>query len=428
MSYTRYLILVILVGCLVASGFVFFPSTPAHAEDKADAAAPAETDKPEADPYAELPHWPVGLKLPDSITEGWGRAERIRKSPQADVLVWTPPGAKKLRAVFLIPANTDSKHLAEHDAVRKVCAKHEIGIVYLRHFGGEVIERSDPPTTADEKFAATLDFIAKETGIAEFRHAPWITLGKSSRGRFPFRTTWWFPDRVIASISYHGEVPTWPMEKWSKVGDESVLHLAINGLTEWDGTWYRHVRPGLLNYHHNTNWLAHQVVLYGVDHGTYVDQHGSPGWEKKVPATQISTKRVWDYAAKFIDTAMELRVPKDSYPTDKPTKLKQVDRATGYLVHPRAPEQLLGLKWFAFEQDEKGTYQVIQWPDRPTPVYDDEQGNVPFDKLIVKATDVPEDERADYLWIPNRAMVSAWLDLHDLYKTKKRVMPAEDQE
>jgi len=398
----------------------------ADAPVAAEATAEAEA---QATSYAELPHWPLGLKLPDNITEGWKRADRIRKSPKADVLVWVPDDVEQIRAVFLIPANTDSKHIGEYDAVRKVCAKHEIAVVYLRHFGGEVIERSDPPATADTKFAATLDLIAKETGIEEFRHAPWITLGKSSRGRFPFRTAWWFPDRVIASISYHGEVPTWPMEKWSKVEDQTIMHLAINGLTEWDGTWYRHVRPGLLNYHHHTDWLGHQVVLYGVDHGYYADMHGSHGWGKPVPATHISTKRVWNYIAKYIDTAMQLRVPKEGYPTEKPTELKQVDRASGWLVHPRAPETLLGLKWFALEMNDKGDYQTIQWPDRPTPVYDEKQGNVAFDQLIRKAADVPDDERADYMWVPTREMVSAWLDLHNLYKTKDRVMPkAEDAE
>jgi len=221
--------------------------------------------------HAEGEIWPIGFKLPDGVVEGWKRADRIRNSEKADVLVWVPPEAERLRALFLIPNNTDSKHIGQHGAVREICAEHGIGIVYLRHFGGKVIERSDPPETADAKFAAVLDLVAKATGIAEVRHAPWITLGKSSRGRFPFRTTWWFPDRVIASISYHGEVPSWPMQDWSKVEDENVLHLAINGLTEWDGTWYRHVRPGLLNYHHHTGWLNHQMVLYGVGHGNYID-------------------------------------------------------------------------------------------------------------------------------------------------------------
>ncbi len=369
---------------------------------------------------AELPYWPVGFKLPTEITQGWKNAEKIAKQPKADILVWTPPKAERLRAVFLIPANTDSKHVGEHDAVRRVAAKHEMGIVYLRFFGGQVIERSDPPKDADRLFKAVLDLVAKKTGVAEYRWAPWITFGKSSRGRFPFRTTWWFPKRVIASISYHGETPTWPMESWSKVGDESTMHLAINGQEEWSGTWYRHVRPCMLNYHLNTNWLTHQVVLPGVGHGNYADAHGSPGWGKPVPEGTASCLEVWDYIALYLDRALTLRVPAGAYPdAHEPIALKQVDRTSGYLVHPRAPETLLGIKWMAFRFKD-GAYQTIPWPDEKHPVLDSEQGTIKPELLVRRAADVPDGERRTYFWVPDKEMVAAWLKLH---KVKPAAVP-----
>jgi len=371
--------------------------------------------------YAEE-HWPIGFKLPWEMIKAWKRADKTHKSAKADILVWVPPKAKRVRAVYLIPNNTDSKNAAQHDAVRKVCEKHEIGIVYLRYVAGNVVERSDPPTIADETFAAILDMIARRTGIAEFRHAPWITFGKSSRGRFPFRTTWWFPDRVIASIGYHSETPTWPMEAWSKVEDQSVLHVAINGEQEWSGTWYRHVRPSMLNYQLNTNWLTHQVVLPGVGHGNYVDAHGSQGWGKPVPEGTMSVLRVWDYIALYIDKAMQLRVPEGAYATDGPIKLKQVDRDSGYLIHPRAPEALLGIKWMAFRFKD-GAYQTIPWPDEKHPVHDTEQGSVNKKLLIRKATDVPEDERRKYFWVADRQQAEAWLALHNVKGSAAGVMP-----
>lgn len=324
---------------------------------------------------------------------------------------------------MLIPANKDSKHIAEDAAVRDVLQKHGVVAVYLRHFGGKVIERSDPPQDAEATFAQALGLVAQATGRPEVKHCPWITLGKSSRGRFPFRTSWWFPDRVIASITYHGEVPTWPMQPWSKAGDENILHVAINGLTEWDGTWYRHVRPGLLNYHRNTGWLAHQVVLYGVGHGNYIDAHGSQGWGQKVPGRNISCIRVWGYIAKFIDRAMTLRVPSDVIATDGPIKLKSVDRSKGYLIHPRAIEEIMGLKWFAWRQNEKGDHTTIPWPDEPTPVFSKEQGSVPDHELILPAEAVPEAAWKDHLWIPDEAMARSWLRLHDIYKMSGRVLP-----
>ena len=56
-----------------------------------------------------------------------------------------------------------------------------------------------------------LEDFTKETGIKEIEHAPWVVFGKSSRGEFPFRAAWVFPDRVIASVTYHGETPRWPV-------------------------------------------------------------------------------------------------------------------------------------------------------------------------------------------------------------------------
>ena len=269
------------------------------------AAAPAPANLPEG-------CWPIGFQLDAAIAGGWKGVEKQHASGKADVLVWSPPDGVRLRAVFLVPNNSDSKAILEHAAVREVAARQGIGLVYLRFFEGSVVERSDPPDQAEAVFSGLLAEVATRTGLAGYHHAPWITLGKSSRGRFPFRTTWRFPTRVIASISYHGETPTWPMEAWSKVGDETVLHLAINGEQEWDGTWYRHVRPCLLDYHLHRQWLAHQVVLHGVGHGNYADASGSPGWGKPVGEGVISCRGVWDYIARYIDTAMNLRVPADA--------------------------------------------------------------------------------------------------------------------
>ena len=112
---------------------------------------------------AEPPEWPIGFRLPEELTVGWKRRESMYKSPKAHVLVWTPPAAKRIRAAFLIPNNTDSKHVGEHAAVRAVAAKHEIGIVYLRNLDGGVVERTDPPEDAERIFAAVLNLVAGES-------------------------------------------------------------------------------------------------------------------------------------------------------------------------------------------------------------------------------------------------------------------------
>ncbi len=379
----------------------------------ASVARAQETAEPES--RAEPPHWPVGFKFPAEVVESWGdrRAAQIIARPAADVLVWTPPEAERIRAVLMFSNNTDLVRMGEHRALRQVAARHEAAIVYLRHFN-------------QASFDVMLDLAAEKTGIAEFRHAPWITFGKSSTGRFSFEPAWRHPDRVVATISYHGEVPPYPMPDWSKAGQgESVMHLNVNGLSEWDGTWYRHVRPLLLNYHRHTGWLGHQMVIYGVDHSYYADYYLYPNFGQPMPRDHriIRVTDVWDYIARFVDKALELRVPRDRYPTEEPVDLVNLRREDGYLIHPRAPEELLGTKWFAFRRAENGDYRVIPWPDEVTPVYDEEQGVLPLDRLILPASDVPEAERSAYMWVPDRELARAWLLLHNLYNQADRVLP-----
>lgn len=290
------------------------------------------------------PFWPHVLsEIPDGVSK------QDNKRDSATVLAWTPPGAERIRALILIPVNSDSKHVGEHPAVRAAAAKHTAGIVYFRYAVNEWKMNENP---SDRSVPIILDALAEKTGMAEFSHAPWITFGKSSRGKFPFFLAWAYPERTIATISYHAEAPTWPPEQWARMdGNESILHLSVNGETEWGGTWHRHVRPQLLNYRGKTRWLPHMVVSYDVGHGNYVDSHGSQGWGKEFPG-QVTCRRVWDYIGMFIDKALAARLPENGYPTEKPLALRQVDPSAGYAIHPFAVEAMFNLPRFDLKETE----------------------------------------------------------------------------
>jgi len=371
---------------------------------------------------AELPAWPIGFRLSDEMV---GEKAAKKKDRGADILVWVPEGAKRIRAVVIVPNNSDSKNANQHAALRQVLAKHATAIIYMRSYGtGIEYAHSKPvetPPVAPEAMLKLLEIVAKETGIAEFKHAPWITFGKSSRGEFPFRMGWLYPERTIAGITYHGESPTWPIPSWAAKQDQSILYVCVNGQEEWSGTWYRHARPYLLNYRANNAWLPHQVVGVGVGHGNYPDTHGSPGWGKPVPEGTMSCLRIWDYLALFVDKALTLRLPEKGYPTEGPLKLRQVDPNTGYLIHPRAVEELLAMKWMAFRQKD-GEYQQIPWPQEVHPVLDTEQGTVDPKLLIRKAKDVPEADRRKLFWIADRELAEAWFKLHNI-KAKDVTIP-----
>jgi len=299
-----------------------------------------------AEELAELPHWPIGLEVPKSAPPP------KRPLKNAAILAWVPPKAERIRAVLLIRQNTDSKHFGEHTALRRVAAKHEMAVVYLRYYPHLTLAKNPK----DRVFFQILDSVAKETGTAEFRHAPWITFGKSSVGKFPFYLAWAHPDRTIASISYHAETPTWPPESWARVTDETILHVSLNGETEWGGTWNRHVRPSLLNYRAKSGWLPHLAVAHDVGHGNYLDVNGGPGWGKRFPG-KVTCIRVWDYLSLYVDKALTLRLPEgkeNRYPTKGPIELRQVDASTGYLIRPYAVEDMFKLPRMLMTKSKDG--------------------------------------------------------------------------
>jgi len=306
---------------------------------------------------AELPHWPIGLGVPR------GAPPPRKPLKNAAILAWVPPEAKRIRAVLLIRQNTDSKHFGEHAALRRVAARHAMAVVYLRYYPQERLA-TDP---RDRVIFQVLDCIAEATGIVEFRHAPWITFGKSSMGKFPFYLAWAYPKRTIATISYHAETPTWPPESWAKVNGETILHVSLNGETEWGGTWNRHVRPSLLNYRAQSSWLPHLAVAHGVGHGNYLDVNGGPGWGKAFPG-KVTCVRVWDYLSLYVDKALALRLPEGAYPTCGPITLKQVDPSTGYLIRPYAVEDMFRLPRMVMTRS-KGGFVVDPAGDDPPATY-----------------------------------------------------------
>jgi len=304
--------------------------------------------------------WSFAPGVPESMLD-LVKPPSMRKNPetkkrepsfQHPVLVWLPENSEKIRAMIMIVANTDSKEFGMSKPVREICRKHEIAIVYMRFALQNRLKDTQH----------LLDHLAQKLEIEEFKHAPWFTFGKSSMGKHAYYPWWYNPSRVIGSITYHGETPAWPMEDWSKLGDESILHVSANGETEWGGTYFKHVRPALLNYRRNTNVLAHQIVARSIGHGDYPDVGGSEGWGQPHPG-EITCVDTWTYLAAFIDKAMRLRVPK-GYPTEQPFVLKQVDPSKGLLVKPHAIEDMFQSKRHPLIK-EKGVYQVVEGPESP---------------------------------------------------------------
>lgn len=367
--------------------------------------------------------WRFGFDFPASMLASWSAGARRRAqrcAPVPHVQVWLPAGA--VRALLLIPNNTDLVEIGCCAAMRTVAEAHGIGVIYLRAWDADLFESEAEPTAARPMLAWMLTEAARLADCPAVVHVPWLTIGKSSRARFAFALAWAYPGRVIASVVYHGETPTWPTPAWAGAAVDQVWHLNVNGLTEWDGTWYRHVRPSLLNHHHHTAWLTHQVVLAGIAHGRYADDSRAPGWQQPVADGLVSCQSVWAYIATFYAAAMQARVPAGASSVAGPVSLSAIDPQTGWLIHQRAIEELLGLKWMALRGGGAHPYATVPWPDEATPVFDQQQGAVPVAELIQPAERMPLAERADWWWLPTHGLVAAWLQLHNQHGLADRVL------
>lgn len=302
--------------------------------------------------------WQYGFMVPEKLggKNPEGKPDTKGAAAKAEILVWFPNEQKKFRAVMLVPNNTDLKPMAEWGKLREVMTKHEVAIVYERNYDVlfEFAEPGEAPNTSRPQGLMT--FLAEELKAPAFTHAPWILTGKSSRGKFPFRHAWLWPERVIATMVYHGETPTWPIINWAKPQNETILHLNVNGESEWGGTWYNHVRPSLLNYRANTAWLPHIAVAKGVGHGDYANGHRGGGIPPAVPG-KTDNAQVWDYISLFFDKALTLRLPKDKYPTDGPLTLNKVDESKGWVLDCFAVEETFDVPHLPLKEKD-GTYVV----------------------------------------------------------------------
>lgn len=287
--------------------------------------------------WAEPPHWPIGVSPSADAVPGKGK-----RAPKARLLAWIPDGVERPRSVLMLPNNSDCKDFGQHPALREVAKRHAMAIVYVRtmpaNSDGKAALEPKPGDAKDGRQIA-LDDIAAITGKPEFRHAPWVVLGKSSMAHFAIQAAWHWPERTIASIIYHGEVPPWPIPPSAPAATRSILHCNLNGETEWGGTWYRHVRPGLLNYREHTAWLPHLVVGRGLGHGDYIDGSGTPEFGTPHPG-KVTVQASWNYLSLFIDKALALRMPAEGVPTEAPLTLREVDPSSGLLIDPFATEEV----------------------------------------------------------------------------------------
>ncbi len=291
-----------------------------------------------------------------------------RSHSKTNLNLWLPKGTsstQRLRALIVVPDNTDSYQFATYSNLKSMCIDHDIGILYMRKC--DFLSNDDLVMTDTVKIFNILNALATLSGVDDLRHVPWITFGKSSQGKFPFFFIYQYPERVVAGITYHGQAPFYPELDWAKDITMPIPYIAAVGQNEWSKHWSNIVRPNLLGYR-TKEWLSNILIVHGVGHGDY---ENSP---------VVTKSMVFDYLVSFVERAVELRVP-EGYPTDGPYELMDIDPSRGYLADPQVELMLQG--------------QTM----RP-------------DTMVKPWSEVPESERTNRFWIFDRELAADWVAFH----------------
>ena len=107
-------------------------------------------------------------------------------SNKASAYLWIPENCKKVRGLLILCANVPEHRLVGHPAIREVCAKNDLGIVWcvpsfmnFRKDAAKGINNALDYETSTAFLQELLDGLAKTSGYDEVAKVPWLLIGES---------------------------------------------------------------------------------------------------------------------------------------------------------------------------------------------------------------------------------------------------------
>ena len=257
----------------------------------------------------------------DSVDNG-----EIHGHPRA--YLWIPPKCKHIRAMVVAQHNLLEESILIDPQFRATLAKLGIAEVWIMP---NISYPFDFTQGAGEKFNDTLKALAAESGYQELATAPVVPMGHSAAASYPWNFAAWAPERTLAVLSIHGDMPETNMTgfggknpDWGDRNIDGIPGLFVMGQYEWID---KRTQPGL-------DYAAKRpktplAMLPDIGHGHF-----------DTSAEQVA------FLCLFLRKAAEYRLPKDT-PRDGSTPLKPIDPRQGWLVdrwepdtgrkHPAAP-------------------------------------------------------------------------------------------
>ena len=131
------------------------------------------------------------------VNESWGK-EMAKK---AVLHLWIPEKCERLRGLLIFGANVPEHMLVGHPAIRRACAKNNLGIVWavpsFWNFSKITKGRDDLQVAFLERL---LQQLADKSGYSEVASVPWLSIGESAHLLMVGGLLTERPERCIAAI------------------------------------------------------------------------------------------------------------------------------------------------------------------------------------------------------------------------------------
>lgn len=232
--------------------------------------------------------------------------------PQA--FLWIPEDCREVRAVVAGMHNMTEETIFEHPLFREEMAGAGVAVVWVTPGFGQEWRVEDGCQVA---FDRMMEDLASVSGYDELARAPVVPLGHSAMATFPWNFAAWNPERTLAVVSFHGDAPRTNLTgygrenlEWGRTRNiDGIPGLMIEGEYEW---WEARVNPA----------LAFRMMYPG-SCVSFLCDAGRGHFD-------VSDRTV-RYVARFVQKALELRVP-DSVSPGHSVALKKLRPEDGWLA------------------------------------------------------------------------------------------------
>ncbi len=300
-------------------------------------------------------------------------------SSKAAAYLWIPENCKKIRGLLILCVNVPEHRLVGHPAIREVCARNDLGIVWcvpsFMNFrkSPNGINNAQDYKTSTTFLQELLDGLARQSGYAEVATAPWLPMGESGHLLMVDALVEFHPERCIAGV--------WLKNNHLPPKNRTVPALvAFGSAQEWSQT-QSDIR---------TNWNNIGKAYQGI-----LDQRKqNPNW----PLSYLidgssghfdSSEQLVKFLAHYIECVAKARLADDG-------SLKSISLPSGFLAdmpvphhenHPAkkfselAPDQR-GRPWFFDKESAEAaqSFAAINWKaETQLPGFADATGKIlPF--------------------------------------------------